>query len=255
MSTLAAKLRQPPHCLPTTVLSIDDLYLPHHLQIELAVAHPDNPLVQHRGQPSTHDLPLALAILSALREEEEVRIPSYDKSAYSGQGDRAPEVNWEAANREGQPATKIVILEGWCVGFRAISSFELRTRWDSAVEQRHQATYHGRLGWHRQIDLQFVNEALKGYDALTDQFDILIHLDAADPLFVYEWRREQEEALREAKGAGMTDEQVKNFVDGYYPAYELFTDGLRAGALKGVGGRQLRLIIGPDRKVQEVVRV
>lgn len=255
MSTLAAKLSRPPHSLPTTVLSIDDLYLPHHLQVELAAAHPDNPLIQHRGQPSTHYLPLALTLFSALREGKEVKIPSYDKSAYNGQGDRAPEIHWEAANRNEKPATKIVILEGWCVGFRAVSSFELKTRWDSAVEQRQQGGYRGRLGWHRQTDLQFVNQALKGYDALTDQFDILIHLDAADPLFVYGWRREQEKVLRETKGAGMTDEQVKNFVDGYYPAYELFTDGLRAGALKGIGRRQLMLTIGLDRTVQEVARI
>lgn len=42
----------------------------------------------------------------------------------------------------------------------------------------------------------------------------LISSDAEDPLYVYEWRLEQEAALRKAKGAGMTDEQVVNFVNG-----------------------------------------
>lgn len=237
------------------MLSIDDIYLPHNLQSRLAAGHPNNPLVQHRGQPSTHDLPLALSLISDLRDGKETKIPSYDKSAYNGQGDRIPEDQWEVANQKGQPITKIVILEGWCVGFRAASSAELERRWASAVKQREQGVYHGRLGYNKRIDVEFVNEALKGYDDLTDQLDALIHLDAADPLFVYQWRRQQENALRESKGSGMTDEQVTNFVDGYYPAYELFTDRLRAGALKGARGRQLRLVIGEDREVKDVVRL
>jgi hypothetical protein len=32
--------------------------------------------------------------------------------------------------------------------------------------------------------------------------------------FVYEWRLQQEAALRASKGVGMTDEQVINFVNG-----------------------------------------
>ncbi|KAK4692716.1 D-glycerate 3-kinase, partial [Lecanoromycetidae sp. Uapishka_2] len=101
----------------------------------------------------------------------------------------------------------------------------------------------------------FVNEALQGYDQLTDQIDAIIHLDAEDPINVYRWRMQQEVALRQVKGSGMTDEQVIQFVNGYYPAYELFTDNLRAGVFGGAKGKQLRLIIGEDRKVKEVVMI
>lgn len=229
--------------------------MPNDLQLELAATHPDNPLVQHRGQPSTHDLSRALSVFSNLHDEREAKIPSYDKSAYNGQGDRVPEVNWEVANQKGQPVTKVVILEGWCVGFRALSSIELERKWASAVRQQEQGGYHGRLAWNRLVDVEFVNEALKGYDELTDQLDALIHLDAADPQFVYQWREQQEIALRKARGSGMTVEQVKAFVDGYYPAYELFTDGLRAGAFRDARGKQLRLVIGEDRKIKDVVRL
>ena len=38
--------------------------------------------------------------------------------------------------------------------------------------------------------------------------------DAEDTKFVYDWRLQQEAALRASKGAGMTDEQVINFVNG-----------------------------------------
>lgn len=37
--------------LPTLVVSIDDFYLTHADQLALAAAHPDNALVQHRGEP------------------------------------------------------------------------------------------------------------------------------------------------------------------------------------------------------------
>lgn len=46
-------------------------------------------------------------------------------------------------------------------------------------------------------------------------FILLTNLsDAKNPRFVYEWRQEQERTLRAAKGTGMTEEQVKHFVDG-----------------------------------------
>lgn len=115
--------------------------------------------------------------------------------------------------------------------------------------------YDGRLGWNRLEDITFVNEALRDYDRLTDQLDALIHLDAADARFVYRWRLQQEAALRATRDSGMTDEQVKNFVDGYYPAYELFTDHLRAGAFDGNKDKQLRLVIGEDRKVKGIERI
>ena len=103
-------------------------------------------------------------------------------------------------------------------------------------------------------DVEFVNENLRGYDELTNQLDAVIHLDAEDPMFVFQWRIEQEVHLRKLKGSGMTDEQVVDFVNNYYPAYELFTDGLRAGVFRD-RGKQLRLIVGKDRKVKEVLRI
>jgi pantothenate kinase-related protein Tda10 len=42
----------------------------------------------------------------------------------------------------------------------------------------------------------------------------LVHIDAVDTLFVYEWRLQQERALRKAKGTGMKDKQVVEFVNG-----------------------------------------
>lgn len=93
--------------------------------------------------------------------------------------------------------------------------------------------------------------------------------DAEDTQYVYNWRLQQEAALRASKGTGMTDEQVVNFVNGCksafngtastwllirtdYPAYELYTDVLRQGIFLQDKGKQLRLVVGEDRKVREV---
>lgn len=220
MSTLANKLCQAPYFLPTVVLSIDDLYLTHDHQIQLAASNPTNPLIQHRGQPSTHDLPLALSLFSNLRNGKEANIPSYDKSAYGGQGDRVPKKAWKVVNQEGQLKTKIVIFEGWCVGFRALPKAQLTRRWENAVREREGGQYRGRLGWNKFADIEFINSALIEYDKLTSQLDALIHLDAEDPMLVYQWRRQQESSLRETKGSGMKDEQVLDFVNGCMHCFE-----------------------------------
>lgn len=172
MSSLALILSQPPHQLPTTVLSIDDFYLPHESQAQLATIHPDNPLIQHRGQPSTHDLNLAISVFAALRDGGEIQIPSYDKSAFGGQGERTPQNEWKTVNGMGEERIRVIILEGWCVGFRALDDQELRKKWEETVVQRKRGNYQGRLGWNRFQDIKFVNDALKGYDILTE-YDVI----------------------------------------------------------------------------------
>ncbi|KAL8900480.1 MAG: hypothetical protein Q9207_005681 [Kuettlingeria erythrocarpa] len=256
VSEIASLLEKALFRLHTVVISIDDFYLAHADQVQLAAAHPDNPLVQHRGQPSTHDLGLAISVLSSLRAGREVTIPAYDKSAFEGQGDRVPQDEWIQLNRSGHRPIDVVILEGWCLGFSALDDAELTTVWEEARKGRNQdQEYCGRLGHNRLNDVKFVNDALKGYDAITNQLDALIHLDAEDPQYVYEWRLEQEAGLRRDKGCGMTEKQVVDFVNGYYPSYELFTRRLRAGAFDGRKGNQLRLVIGKERDVKEVVLV
>lgn len=101
-----------------------------------------------------------------------------------------------------------------------------------------------------------MNEKLKEYDVLTDEFDAFIHVDAQETEWVYGWREEQEEALRAQGKGGMGREEVVRFVDGYFPAYELYVEGVREGVLREKGpGRQLRLVVGRDRGVLEVVVV
>lgn len=200
----------------------------------------------------THDIVLARALFSALRDGRPVKIPQYDKSAFDGHGDRIPESQWEEVNGPGQPKVRIIIFEGWCVGFRPLSSADVQRK---QAESRSCAS--ATLWKHRLEDLLFVNGKLREYDVMTDMLNAFIHIDAEETVYVYKWRLEQEAALRLEKGAGMTDEQVIKFVDGYYPAYELFTDALREGIFKGPDGKgkQLKLTVGVTRKVKQVVQL
>ncbi len=193
---------------------------------------------------------LANEFFSALASGTETKVPQYDKSQFSGQGDRVPSSQWTAVNGPSQPKTQVIIFEGWSVGFRAVSDSQVTTK----ASQSNTITLHK----HRLQDLLFVNDKLRGYEVINKHFDAFIHIDAEDTGFVYDWRQQQEAALRRDKGTGMSEEQVTKFVDGYYPAYELFTDALREGIFKGredAEGRQLRLIVGKDRKVKEVISI
>ena len=191
-------------------------------------------------------------MLEKLQKGQPVRIPAYDKSAFNGLGDRIPEEQWEAVNQPGQPLIRVVILEGWCIGFRPLSAVELKHKWDIAAAQKDDKEYQGQLGYARFEDVEYINDALKSYEQLTNQFQALIHIDAEDTLYVYQWRLEQEAALRKSKGKGMTEEQVLQFVNGYYPAYELFVAKLRTYSSDRGWQAQLRLVIGRDRRLRQV---
>ncbi|OJJ55706.1 hypothetical protein ASPSYDRAFT_48919 [Aspergillus sydowii CBS 593.65] len=270
VSTLQSTLRSPPYSLPVVTLSLDDLYLTHDDQVQLAKNNQTNPLLQHRGQPGTHDLPLAESVFASLRSGRPTAIPQYDKSAFSGQGDRVPQAQWESVNEPGQEQIKVLIFEGWSVGFRAWNEDVLRAKWETAVRMKDDkgSDYKGRLGHVKFENVKTVNDLLRKYDGLTNQLDALIHIDAKDNYYVYEWRQEQERTLRATKGIGMTEEQVNNFVDGYYPSYELYSETLREGAFKpvphsatasaspsGWEGKQLRLIVDKGRRVQDVIKI
>lgn len=175
-------------------------------------------------------------------------MPIYDKSAHQGRGDRAPQSSWLSVKTPPQ----ILILEGWCVGFRAVPAASI-----SALHAAPSRT----LSQHTVSHLSFMNESLAPYEKIWDLIDAFVHIDAENLAWVYEWRQEQEDALRRDKGdekAGMSKEEVVRFVDGYYPAYELYTEAVRKGLFQGKPnseGKHLRLIVGRDRKVKEVVRV
>lgn len=74
----------------------------------------------------------------------------------------------------------------------------------------------GQLGKLKYRDVEFVNEALQGYEEVWDRFAAFVHIDAAETEWVYDWRLEAEVKMREVRGVdnAMSDAQVKAFVDG-----------------------------------------
>lgn len=150
------------------MLSIDDLYLTNAAQRQLASVNKNNPLLQHRGQPGTHELKLGNAIFEALENgERDIAIPSYDKSAFSGQGDRADTGTWRVVNKKGEETVQVVIFEGWCVGFRPLSDQELEMKWMAVKEETAPGYDVGRLRLHPLEDVKAINNALRLYDEWT----------------------------------------------------------------------------------------
>ncbi|TGZ82837.1 P-loop containing nucleoside triphosphate hydrolase protein [Ascodesmis nigricans] len=230
-SNISTHFTSAPHNLRVVILSIDDLYQPFPVLQSLAAK---NPLWRTRGLPGTHDVKLGVEVLQKLKRGEEVRVPRFDKSRHNGRGDRVEVELWEKVVGR----VDLVVLEGWCVGFRALGETkgerlrEAEGKWGEGVVE--------------------VDRALEEYDELWSMIDHLVHIDAQDLSFVYDWRLEQEHWLIKEKGMGMTDDQVRQFVDGYMSGYELYGESLRNGALKGKGKKQLRVTIDKARDVVDV---
>ncbi|KAF2256716.1 P-loop containing nucleoside triphosphate hydrolase protein [Trematosphaeria pertusa] len=253
-STWASKIVQllaTEHNLRTVTISLDDLYKTHDDLIAQRNKYPGNKLYRTRGQPGTHDEQLAAQFFKELkgyRGDGELKIPSFDKSKFNGEGDRAPKEQWHTITAK----PDVVVFEGWCVGFRPLSA--------AAVEEKHRLALAGKLpvntpANHKLEHLLQVNESLKRYcDAFMgpQHFDFMIHIDTEDVRNVYKWRLEQEYKLIEARGTGMKDEEVAAFIDGYMPAYELYLDGLRKGFFDAESGRQVRVVLDKERSVGKV---
>lgn len=195
--------------LRTIVFSSDDLYLDYEGLRELAARNPSNAMLQGRGPPGTHDIALGVDILARLGAGEDVSIPVFDKHAYSGFGDRAPRDRWQHVTGP----VDVVVFEGWCMGFEALSSDdELAKRLASSRVAKQ----------HSLASIQQLNSALARYSAWHAALSSIIRIVPPTLDVVYAWRLEAEHAMKRLTGSGMTDDEVRRFVDRYMPTYELF---------------------------------
>lgn len=238
------------HQLNTITVSLDDFYKTHEGLISQRDQNPKNSLYRVRGQPGTHDEQLAARFfedLTAYSGEGELKIPSFDKSRFNGEGDRAPQSEWHSISHK----PDVVVFEGWCVGFQPLSASEIEEKYSQALA--------GKLpintpAQHQLPHLLEVNEHLKRYcDVFMGRrhFDFFVHIDTSDLHNVYLWRLEQEHKMVAAKGSGMSDEQVRAFIDGYMPSYEIYLDTLRHGLFSD-RGRMVRVILDRQRSVEQV---
>lgn len=164
-------------------LSLDDFYKPSADLLELARRHADDPRLQGRGNPGTHDIDLLLGALRELRRGEATRVPVFDKALRGGLGDRS--ATWRTV-----AAADVVLVEGWCLGFVPASTRD--------VVDRHVASY----------------------ARLHDLLDGMIVLDA-EPERAYEWReaaeRKQGNGLTPSQVRAMVDRCLPTYRT-YVPA-------------------------------------
>ena len=248
------------HGFKVISLSLDDIYLDHENLDRLREENPDNKLLKSRGQPGSHDENLAKSFFQSLTQGQgDILVPSFDKSKFGGEGDRVLKNEWTRVKRD--PPVDILIFEGWCVGFQQVSDAVLKMKWQAAIRERTNTAVPPSnfpvscLAEHSLESLRTINQNLSRYCEMFmgPQFiDYLVHLDTDDLQNVYEWRIQQEHALWQIKGAGMTDEEVIAFITVYMPSYELYCEGLRHGFFVEESAswkRQLRVLLSKERDV------
>jgi D-glycerate 3-kinase len=160
----------------SAVLSLDDLY---HMREERGrLAREVHPLLRTRGVPGTHDLALGHRIIDRLAAGEACRLPRFDKAA----DDRLPESAWPSAP---QP-TRLLLLEGWCLGASAQDTAALG-RPVNALERDEDCDWR----WRRAVNTELAG-AYAGFFA---RIDALVFLAAPGFDVVGRWRAEQEANL------------------------------------------------------------
>ncbi|KAI3418991.1 uncharacterized protein J3R85_013497 [Psidium guajava] len=184
--------------------------------------NPANALLELRGNAGTHDLQFSVETLTAVtnltKEGMKMKLPRYDKSAYNGKGDRADPSTWPEV--EG-PLTA-VLFEGWMLGFKPLPADVVK-----AVDPQ----------------LETVNKNLEAYYDAWDKFvKAWIVIEIQDPSCVYQWRLQAEIAMREAGSPGMSDEEVRDFVSRYLPAYKAYLPTLYSEGPNGSDPEHLLVI-------------
>ena len=189
--------------LSAVALSIDDFYYTRAERHQLAKRV--HPLLQTRGVPGTHDIKLAVDVLTKLKaQQSNVAIPRFDKA----HDDRCDAAEWPVVSN-----VDIVVLEGWCLGANPQRGDDLLTA-INLLEQEGDPTAEWR---------QYVNQQLAlHYTKLFDLIDQMIMLKAPDFDCVFNWRLEQEKKLEQhyvgredEQDHIMNREQVSNFIQHY----------------------------------------
>ncbi|ORX89495.1 P-loop containing nucleoside triphosphate hydrolase protein [Basidiobolus meristosporus CBS 931.73] len=261
---LVTTLQGSPYNLNVVSFSVDDLYLPFERQCEVASSNPKNRLLQYRGNAGTHDLDLGQLTFERLLKSHDqyvrkhiadpVPIPQYNKASRNGRGDQEPLSNWPKVS----PPYDIILFEGWMLGFKALPEQELRNIYARSPANSHVRKFNIE-------EIIPVNDYLRSWSLQVYSYlDVFIHIDTEDIDFVYDWRWEQEEHMRSVannRNIGLTSEEVKDFVDRFMPAYELYLPRLRNTNLfvdlpepnrsikTQPWGRHLRLLIDKNRNM------
>lgn len=192
LANLLAQILKDKFGLNAVCLSLDDLYLPYADRLQLQAQ--DSRMVW-RGPPGTHEIYLGLELLQQIRAQRfPAFIPQFDKSLQNGAGDRTTPLEIQAAD--------IVLFEGWFIGCRPVSPFQIDQAPPSVVADRDFA--------------EDMNCALHEYQVLWAEIDRLIVLNPTDYRLSIQWRQEAEAKLRSPQNPGMSDAEIVEFVEYFW---------------------------------------
>lgn len=193
------------HQLSTVTLSIDDFYLTKTERQSLAEAI--HPLFITRGVPGTHDTALLQEVINGLQQDHaNFLIPRFNKAL----DDRFDKNQWDKV----KTPVDVILLEGWCVGSPAQTENEL-TQPANTLEQHEDSENTWR---------SYSNRLLGSvYQDIFKQLNYMIFLQAPDFNCVYQWRKLQEDKLRQAHSTQdlsasaniMSDTELERFIHHY----------------------------------------
>jgi D-glycerate 3-kinase len=198
----------------TANLSLDDLYL---TLVERQALEKQDPRLDRRGPPRTHDIALGLKVIEQCRQEgntaQIIELPRFNKSVEDGQGDR--HTIFEAIKKP-----DILLFEGWFVGVQPIKESAFNNCPPPIVTEE---------------DRQFAidnNQRLQAYVPLWSKLDSLIVLHPEDYRLSKQWRKDAEHQMIAQGQPGMTDEEIDRFVEYFWKALhpELFITPLTSTA-------------------------
>jgi D-glycerate 3-kinase len=173
----------------TAIVSLDDYYLSVTARQTRSDAW--HPLFAERGVPGTHDSTALYQHLAAFRQGKQPLLCRYDK----GLDQPAEAVRCSAQ-------TRLLILEGWCVGVEAQPEADLATPVNRMEQQLDAAGQ-----WRTKVNQLLLSE----YQPIWALLDQLIWLNAPDWQAVCRWRAWQELPLQQ-RGQGKTAAELEHFM-------------------------------------------
>jgi D-glycerate 3-kinase len=204
LSEFLSKYLSHEHNLKVVIMSLDDFYLDQSQRSAIAIKV--HPLFKTRGVPGTHNMDLALKVITKLRNGEPVSIPRFDK----GIDNPYPKDQWEHVSSQ----VDIVIFEGWCWGVSPQNENALNVPVNTLEKEQDETGV-----WRKFVNRQLANH----YAPLYANMDYWIMLKAPSFECVYAWRLEQEQKLRKSLATSdsiagshvMSDAQVLAFIQYY----------------------------------------
>ncbi|AII43406.1 hypothetical protein KR100_08535 [Synechococcus sp. KORDI-100] len=174
------------------VVSIDDFYLSSPA---LDQSMQGNPWGVPRAIPGSHELQLMALALDAWKSGGQVQFPCFDKALREGRGDRS---GWRICD------ASVVLLEGWFVGCEPLAETDAIDIGSDHLDPPLQ-----------EAELRYrsaVQASLKAYRPIWQQLDHLWQIKAPDLNAPSLWKRQQNDSQQRLRGAGLPDDELRNFI-------------------------------------------